>query len=202
MEKLYIAFPSANKNTVLNIVVFMPHDKENLRGMIQICHGMTEHIDRYDDFAEYFTERGYAVFGNDIISHGRSNVNKSWSLYLDDWFDTVRDAINVRNHITKIYPDLPVYIVGFSLGSFIVRSMPDLSAYNKEILVGTGYQPAAMLHVMKGLIAVKFNKQMRYVKWRLTAIINISRATRTIIGYCQMTLQETNTKQTGLYIHA
>lgn len=68
MEKLYIAFPSANKNTVLNIVVFMPHDKENLRGMIQICHGMTEHIDRYDDFAEYFTERGYAVFGNDIIS--------------------------------------------------------------------------------------------------------------------------------------
>ena len=49
MEKLYIAFPSANKNTVLNIVVFMPHDKENLRGMIQICHGMTEHIDRYDD---------------------------------------------------------------------------------------------------------------------------------------------------------
>lgn len=160
MEKLYIAFPSANKNTVLNIVVFMPHDKENLRGMIQICHGMTEHIDRYDDFAEYFTERGYAVFGNDIISHGRSNVNKSWSLYLDDWFDTVRDAINVRNHITKIYPDLPVYIVGFSLGSFIVRSMPDLSAYNKEILVGTGYQPAAMLHVMKGLIAVKFNKQM------------------------------------------
>lgn len=37
MEKLYIAFPSANKNTVLNIVVFMPHDKENLRGMIQIC---------------------------------------------------------------------------------------------------------------------------------------------------------------------
>lgn len=160
MEKLYIAFPSANKNTVLNIVVFMPHDKENLRGMIQICHGMTEHIDRYDDFAEYFTERGYAVFGNDIISHGRSNVNKSWSLYLDDWFDTVRDAINVRNHITKIYPDLPVYIVGFSLGSFIVRSMPDLSAYNKEILVGTGYQPAAMLHVMRGLIAVKFNKQM------------------------------------------
>lgn len=53
MEKLYIAFPSTNKNTVLNIVVFMPHDKENLRGMIQICHGMTEHIDRYDDFAEY-----------------------------------------------------------------------------------------------------------------------------------------------------
>lgn len=81
-------------------------------------------------------------------------------MYLDDWFDTVHDAINVRNHITKIYPDLPVYIVGFSLGSFIVRSMPDLSAYNKEILIGTGYQPAAMLHVMRGLIAVKFNKQM------------------------------------------
>lgn len=100
MEKLYIAFPSANKNTVLNIVVFMPHDKENLRGMIQICHGMTEHIDRYDDFAEYFTERGYAVFGNDIISHGRSNVNKSWSLYLDDWFDTVRDAISYHKDIS------------------------------------------------------------------------------------------------------
>lgn len=53
-----------------------------------------------------------------------------------------------------------MYIVGFSLGSFIVRSMPDLSAYDKEILIGTGYQPAAMLHAMRDLIAVKFNKQM------------------------------------------
>ena len=52
----------------------MPKDKLGLKDMIQICHGMTEYMDRYNEFAEYFTANGYIVFGNDIISHRRSKT--------------------------------------------------------------------------------------------------------------------------------
>lgn len=160
MEKLYIALPSADKNAVLNTIVFMPKDKETLNGMIQICHGMTEHMERYEDFAEYFTAQGYIVFGNDIISHGRSNTTKSCALYFDDWFDTVRDVSTVREYVHNMHPELPIYIIGFSLGSFIVRSMNDLSPYRKEILIGTGYQPNILLQVMRKLISAKFKRSM------------------------------------------
>lgn len=160
MEKLYVALASADKNAVLNAVMFAPDDKSKLRGMIQICHGMTEHMDRYDEFAEYFTQKGYIVFGNDIISHGRSNTTKSFSLYLDDWFDAVRDVNITRDYITHKYPSLPLFIVGFSLGSFIVRSLNNLDCYEKEILIGTGYQPAFLLHMMRKTISLKFKKRM------------------------------------------
>lgn len=160
MEKLYVALPSADKNAVLNTIVFMPKDKETLSGIIQICHGMTEHMERYEDFAEYFTAQGYIVFGNDIISHGRSSTTKSCALYFDDWFDTVRDVNTVREYVHNMYPRLPIYIIGFSLGSFIVRSMDDLSPYKKEILIGTGYQSDTLLHVMRKLISIKFKRSM------------------------------------------
>lgn len=55
MEKTYVVIPSSDSSAVLNIEIFAPKDKSNLKGMIQICHGMTEHMDRYNEFAEYFT---------------------------------------------------------------------------------------------------------------------------------------------------
>ena len=82
--------------------------------MIQICHGMTEYVWRYKSFAEYFTSRGYVVFGNDIISHGRSNTQKSLGLYFTDWRNVYDDAEKAREYVQEKYPGLPVYILGFS----------------------------------------------------------------------------------------
>ena len=54
---------------------------------------MTEYMGRYADFVQYSTSRGYIVFGNDIISHGRSITTKSSCLYLSNWNDTVKDML-------------------------------------------------------------------------------------------------------------
>lgn len=56
------ALPSADHAAVTNIVIYSPKDKENIKGLIQVCHGMTEYMERYEDFAKYFTEKGYVVF--------------------------------------------------------------------------------------------------------------------------------------------
>ena len=39
---------------------------------MQIVHGMCEYVDRYDDFANYLTQNGFAVIGNDHLGHGKS----------------------------------------------------------------------------------------------------------------------------------
>ena len=109
------------------------------------------------EIAKYFTERGYIVFGNDIISHGRSTTSKTESLYFTDWSYVVEDMIRTREYVSRKFPEADIFLLGFSLGSFIVRTADDLSAYKKEILIGTGYQSAFLLHVLRNLIVRKFS---------------------------------------------
>lgn len=41
-------------------------------GVIQICHGISEHIGRYDDFAKFLASNGFVVAGEDHLGHGKS----------------------------------------------------------------------------------------------------------------------------------
>ena len=68
---------------------------------------------RYADFVHYSTSRGYIVFGNDIISHGRSITTKSSCLYLSNWNDTVKDMITAREYVSNKYPELPISLLAF-----------------------------------------------------------------------------------------
>ena len=167
MERTCTAITSNDKDAVMHLEIYAPEDKSNLKGMIQICHGMTEYVWRYKSFAEYFTSRGYIVFGNDIISHGRSNTSKSLGLYFNDWRNVYDDAEKTRAYVQEKYPYLPVYILGFSLGSYVVRTMGSLLPYKKEILIGTGDQPEMLMKFMQTKISKKYaGKQKNY--WLLT----------------------------------
>ena len=59
------------QNKVYRLHRWMP-DVNNFKGMIQVIHGMAEHVNRYSEFAEYFTERGFIVFGIDHLGHGET----------------------------------------------------------------------------------------------------------------------------------
>ena len=120
MKRICIAISSNDKDTTMHLEIYAPEYKGDLKGLIQICHGMTEYMGRYVEFAKYFTSRGYIVFGNDIISHGHSTTPRSSCLYINDWNDTVKDMVSAREYVVRKYPNLPIYLLGFSLGSFIV----------------------------------------------------------------------------------
>lgn len=160
MERTCVPIPSNDKNAIMHLEIYAPDNKNNIKGLIQICHGMTEYMGRYADFAQYFTSRGFIVFGNDIISHGRSITTKSSCLYISNWNDTVKDMITAREYVSNKYPELPIYLLGFSLGSFIVRTNADLFPYKKEILVGTGNQSAILMKAMRKMINKKYVKRM------------------------------------------
>ncbi len=93
-------------------------------GVVQISHGLTDHIDRYDRFARFICEQGYVVCGNDHLGHGIAAA-KSGKLGNFGERDTdirMVDDMNVLTNIMKKkYPDMPYYLLGHSMGSFLAR---------------------------------------------------------------------------------
>lgn len=119
---------------------------ENPKAIIQISHGMAEHIARYDDFASHLNQQGYIVYGDDHRGHGKTGDKQGLLGYFADekGFDLlVEDMHLLTKHIQTKHPNLPIILFGHSMGSFIARNF--LQKYSNEIagviLSGTGYFP-------------------------------------------------------------
>lgn len=93
------------------------------KGILMISHGMIDHIGRYEFVKEYFTRHGYAVAGNDHIGHGRSASSPEAFGYLGDrGVDSIVDDLHTANLLVRReLGDLPVILLGHSMGSFMAR---------------------------------------------------------------------------------
>ncbi len=93
-------------------------------GILQIAHGLTDHIDRYDRFARYVCEKGYVVCGNDHLGHGKE-AQKNGKLGNFGAHDTDIRMVDDMNVLCKImqkkYEGLPYFLLGHSMGSFLAR---------------------------------------------------------------------------------
>lgn len=122
-----------------------------VRGVIQIAHGIAELIERYDDFAAFLAQNGFVVVGNDHLGHGQSVSNPDdLGFFADDkgWDYVVRDMDQLHDLMKAQYPDVPYIFFGHSMGSFLTRTYiikhpekPDL-----VILSGTGHQSKALVY--------------------------------------------------------
>lgn len=92
-------------------------------GVVQIAHGLAEHIGRYDDFARYLTSLGFVVCGNDHIGHGKSvECLSDLGLCYDGGHITMlRDMNTLHRIMARRYPGLPYVIFGHSMGSLLAR---------------------------------------------------------------------------------
>lgn len=131
------------------------------RGALQIVHGIDEHIMRYDDFARWLAERGFLVAGNDHIGHGRTVKERrgfGWFSESDGWSHVIKDVHTVYGRTRAAYPDVPYFMLGHSMGSFLARTY--LTEYPGELngclLSGTGQPAGAILSA--GRLAAAFEK--------------------------------------------
>lgn len=113
------------------------------KGIVQIAHGMAEHIERYSNFAMELNKNGYIVYGNDHRGHGRTaNSLESLGYFADNdgWNLVVEDMYKLTNMIKNENIQLPIFLFGHSMGSFLSRSY--IQRYGNEIngviLSGTG----------------------------------------------------------------
>ena len=141
MNKREFYYPSSDGKTRIHAVEWIP--EEEPKAILQIAHGVTEYILRYEEFAEFLTSKGIIVVGNDHIGHGTSIAENAKPMYFgpEGSFKYAVDDVNtLYKTIKEKYKNIPYIILGFSLGSFIVRRFlidyPD--TVDGAILVGTG----------------------------------------------------------------
>lgn len=149
-------YDSADKETKIHAVRWIP-DIET-KALLQISHGMLEHIDRYDDFANFMASQGILVAGNDHLGHGWSLVNEDNRGFFgqgDGNMTLIEDMRRLQEIMREGHKDLPCFILGHSMGSFLVRQY--ISLYHDisgALIVGTGYQPSLLVRF--GLELSKF----------------------------------------------
>ena len=121
------------------------------RGIVQIAHGIAEHINRYEDFMRFLAENGFVAVGNDHLGHGKSIARlEEQGIFAenDGWNYVVEDMNKLRELVTEQFPNLPYVFFGHSMGSFLTRTFlilhPDL--YDAAILSGTGHQSPALVN--------------------------------------------------------
>lgn len=118
--------------------------------IVQIVHGMTEYVDRYDEFANYLAERGILVVGDDHLGHGKSvKPGEPYGFFCKEDAPTVlvRDEHRLKKMMQKQYAGVPYIILGHSMGSFITRNylLKYGAGIDGAIIMGTGMQPKPVL---------------------------------------------------------
>lgn len=136
-------------------------------GIIQIVHGMNEYIERYEPFAQFASQAGYIVTGNDHVGHGKTAKNaEDLGRFPDRWQSLLDDVHGLKEQVQKEHPGLPYFLLGHSMGSYLVRLY--LAKYHEPltgaIIMGTGQQ--SQLLTGSGIAIAKIIKLFHGANYR------------------------------------
>lgn len=146
-DPLEISYPSQDGTSQVHACIWEPAQGiETLQGIVQIVHGMAEHILRYDDFARFLASWGYVVAAEDHIGHGKtaSSAAELGVMAPDSKEILIEDVHQLHTVMEQRYPQAQTYtIFGHSMGSFITRAYLARhgTGLNGAIICGTGNQP-------------------------------------------------------------
>ena len=137
-----ISYPSNNGVSTISAKLYIPVQRDII-AVLQISHGMCEHIERYKDFAQYLCSKGFVVCGNDHLGH-KNSVTSDEQLGFFAENDGHNHLVNDIHKLTVLvksqYPGTPYFLLGHSMGSFVARCC--LASFGGEydgaILSGTG----------------------------------------------------------------
>ncbi len=141
-------YPSGDGQTKIHGIVWRP--EMDVKAVLQICHGMVEYIDRYNDFAQYLAERGVCVVGHDHLGHGKSVQSEEYLGFFHESHGNkyvITDIHRLRRMTEKDYAGVPYFMMGHSMGSFLLRQYLTMRAEGLAgaIIMGTGYMPHGLL---------------------------------------------------------
>ncbi|MBR2722656.1 MAG: lysophospholipase [Clostridia bacterium] len=139
-----------------------------IRAMLQISHGMCEHLGRYGDFASFLSQNGILVFGHDHIGHGasaQSTAALGFTVPAGGSEVLIEDVHRLSMLMKQRYPDIPLVLFGHSMGSFIARAVLARygTDYNAAILCGTAgpEAPTAAGKLLANLLMLFFGEYHR-----------------------------------------
>lgn len=156
MKEIY--YPSHDGVTQIHACLWVPEGE--IKGVVQIIHGMCEYAERYSPFAEYLNSKGFLVCAEDHLGHGKSVVsddNLGYFLKSRDYDIVIRDIRALQLAVKKQVGDKPYFILGHSMGSFFCRKYISLYGedFNGAIIMGSGFKNKFTLYT--ALAAVRLN---------------------------------------------
>ena len=133
--KTDISFPSVSGLADISALSYKPEEESQIRVVFQIAHGMAEHKERYEKFAQKLAENGFAVYINDHIGHGKSvksNDDLGFFGDKDGWQNFVENCHQLLVIAKQQNPNKPYIFFGHSMGSFVCRAFT--FKYYKELV--------------------------------------------------------------------
>lgn len=142
-------FPSCDGQHQIFVRQWLPEGGQP-RAIVQIVHGISEYIDRYAPAARFLAQHGFLVVGDDHLGHGRTAAGAEEYGFFgekDGWHTVAADVRRLRTLMGEKYPDLPYFILGHSMGSFLTRTylIDWPGTVTGAIISGTGQEPPAVV---------------------------------------------------------
>lgn len=167
MQTTTISYPSHDNASTIRALVWEPDDAARPdflpRAVVQIVHGMSEHVERYAPFAEFLVGRGFVVCANDHVGHGKTaGEHDLGHMPLANGADVlVEDVHALREKVCERYPHARHVMFGHSMGSFVTRVYLTRHAdgLSAAILCGTGQQPR--IQTVAGRVITRLIAQIR-----------------------------------------
>ena len=97
-----------------------------IKATLLVVHGMSEHSGRYADFAQFLADKGIAVATYDQLGHGKTVKSASELGFFGEEHPVqslLKDVIVMADSLKAKHPEVPHFIMGHSMGSFIVRTV-------------------------------------------------------------------------------
>lgn len=138
-----------------NLVTSIFRPEQEIKGCVEVVHGMEEHRKRYDDFAKTLVEHGYAVITYDLPGHGETGKEEQGYFGEEGWNALVNSVEEINQLARKEFPNVPIYLFGHSMGSMVSRCYLQEHDANIKAVVLSGapcYQSATSLGIFVGNI--------------------------------------------------
>lgn len=142
---------SLQVSTGRQIALYRWQPDGEVRSVVLISHGLSEHGQRYGRLAQMLCRQGVLVLAYDHRGHGPAAEVPGWFAVSDGWQQVLDDLHSVRQYLTATWPGLPLVLYGHSMGSFIARAyfLHHGAGLAGLILSATGYRQGAMAGIMR-----------------------------------------------------
>ena len=118
------------------------------RAVVMLSHGMAEHSGRYARLGAALCAAGIALYAHDQRGHGKTAAQGVLGHFAheDGWSKVVDDLASLSQSISQRHPDLPVFLLGHSMGSYVAQAyvMYHGASLQGAILSGSNYQPVSL----------------------------------------------------------
>lgn len=175
MKEREFYIPSSDGKARLRCMEWRPDGE--VRAVVQLAHGMMEHVERYRAFAVFLAEQGICVYGHDHLGHGKTASEEDDFGFFgekDGPVCLIKDMRRLTRYGKKKYPGKKLFLLGHSMGSFFARRY--LTVYEDGpdgvILLGTGAPP--MGEVFFGYLLASLVCKSKGKRYRSQMLYNLS----------------------------